>query len=88
MHIAIDYTPAVHQRAGIGRYTRGLIRALTRLDAENQYTLLVLGRTGTRFIPTKLPANFRLRFAPISDRWATILKHKTNFLDDISAKFH
>jgi glycosyltransferase involved in cell wall biosynthesis len=78
MHIAIDYTPAVHQQAGIGRYTRGLVQALTRLDAENQYTLLVLGRTGAHFVPTTLPRNFRLRFVPISDRWATILWYRLN----------
>jgi glycosyltransferase involved in cell wall biosynthesis len=78
MHIAIDYTPAVHQRAGIGRYTRGLIQALTRLDAENQYTLLVLGRSGAHFTPGTLPPNFKLRYAPISDRWATIVWYRLN----------
>jgi len=78
MHIAIDYTPAVHQRAGIGRYARGLVQALTRIDTENQYTLMVLGRTGAHFVPTTLPANFKLRFAPISDRWATVLWYRLN----------
>jgi glycosyltransferase involved in cell wall biosynthesis len=78
MQIAIDYTPAVHQRAGIGRYTRGLVQALASLDTENQYTLLVLGRTGAHFIPATLPTNFRLRFAPISDRWATVLWYRLN----------
>jgi glycosyltransferase involved in cell wall biosynthesis len=78
MHIAIDYTPAIHQRAGIGRYTRGLVRALTRLDAENQYTLLVLGQSGVQFVPTALPTNFDIRFVPISDRWATVLWHRLN----------
>jgi glycosyltransferase involved in cell wall biosynthesis len=78
MRIAIDYTPAVHQRAGIGRYTRELIQALSHLDTENQYSLLVLGRAGARFTPARLPANFRLRFAPISDRWATVLWYRMN----------
>lgn len=78
MHIAIDYTPAVHQRAGIGRYTRGLVDALTRLDAENEYKLLVLGQAGAHFVPTGLPPNFRLRYAPLSDRWATLLWHRLN----------
>ena len=78
MRIAIDYTPAVHQRAGIGRYTRGLVKALARLDAENWYTLLVLGRSGAHFTPAKLPANFRLRFGPISDRWATVMWYRLN----------
>jgi glycosyltransferase involved in cell wall biosynthesis len=84
MRIVIDYTPAVHQRAGIGRYTRGLVEALTRLDGNNtqrasrQYTLLVLGRAGAYFTPTALPANFKLCYVPVSDRWATILWYRLN----------
>jgi glycosyltransferase involved in cell wall biosynthesis len=78
MRIVIDYTPAVHQRAGIGRYTRGLVNALTHLDAENEYTLLVLGRSGAHFAPAGLPPNFRPRYVPLSDHWATILWHRMN----------
>ena len=44
MRIGIDYTAAVHQRAGIGRYARSLVRALAQLDRENEYLLLVAGR--------------------------------------------
>jgi glycosyltransferase involved in cell wall biosynthesis len=39
LRIGIDYTAAVRQGAGIGRYTRGLVQALARLDQENRYTL-------------------------------------------------
>lgn len=90
MRIAIDYTPAVHQRAGIGRYTRGLVEGLARLQADtaqralgtyagfHDYTLLVLGKSGAHFTPSKLPANFKLRYAPISDRWATVLWYRLN----------
>jgi glycosyltransferase involved in cell wall biosynthesis len=39
LRIGIDYTAAVRQGAGIGRYTRGLVQALARLDRENLYTL-------------------------------------------------
>jgi glycosyltransferase involved in cell wall biosynthesis len=78
VRIIIDYTPAVHQGAGIGRYTRGLVDALTRLDTRHQYTLLVLGRAGARFIPGALPANFKLRYVPLSDRWATVLWYRLN----------
>ena len=84
LRIVIDYTPAVHQRAGIGRYTRGLVDALTRLDADypqkapHQYTLLILGRKGAHFAPASLPSNFRLRYVPLSDRWATILWYRLN----------
>jgi glycosyltransferase involved in cell wall biosynthesis len=78
MHIIIDYTPAVHQRAGIGRYTRGLVGALAPLNLPHQFTLLVLGRSGAHFVPAHLPPNFQLRFVPLSDRWATILWYRLN----------
>ncbi len=43
MRIGIDYTPVVHQTAGIGRYVRELVRALAAVDHENQYTLFIAG---------------------------------------------
>ncbi len=46
MRIGIDYTAAVRQGAGIGRYTRNLFRALADLDAKNQYKLFVAGGWG------------------------------------------
>jgi glycosyltransferase involved in cell wall biosynthesis len=70
LRIGIDYTAAVRQRAGIGRYARGLVRALARLDTENEYVLLVVGRPkeeGT------FPPNFKPRYLPLSPHWATIL---------------
>lgn len=49
MRIGIDYTPAVKQTAGIGRYVRELVRALAAIDYENQYTLFVSdGRVSAR----------------------------------------
>ncbi len=71
MHIGIDYTAAVQQGGGIGRYTRNLIRALADLDRENDYRLFVAGRGDDG--PGSWPANFRLRAVPLSDRWTTIL---------------
>lgn len=78
MHIIIDYTPAVHQRAGIGRYTRGLVNGLMQLAPPHRFTLLVLGRSGAYYIPDRLPHNFTLRFVPLSDRWATVIWHRMN----------
>jgi len=43
MRIGIDYTPAINQSAGIGRYVRELIRALAAVDYESKYTLFVAG---------------------------------------------
>lgn len=39
MHIGIDYTAAVWQGAGIGRYTRELTRAVIAQGSEHRYTL-------------------------------------------------
>jgi glycosyltransferase involved in cell wall biosynthesis len=39
MRIAIDYTPAIAQSAGIGRYTSDLVRALARVDPTDRFTL-------------------------------------------------
>jgi glycosyltransferase involved in cell wall biosynthesis len=40
MQIGIDYTSAVRQRAGIGRYTRELVTALLALPSSHQYVIL------------------------------------------------
>ena len=90
MHIAIDYTPAIRQRAGIGRYTRGLVNALIEMDAENEYVLLVVGKVrearGNTEHATRntkpgqhlasLPPNFRLRRLPLPHRLVTIAWHR------------
>jgi glycosyltransferase involved in cell wall biosynthesis len=39
MRIAIDYTPAIAQSAGIGRYTRNLVVALAQVASDDQFTL-------------------------------------------------
>src|SRR5687768_14270976 len=39
MRVGIDYTAAVSQGAGIGRYTRGLFRALIALDPKDEFVL-------------------------------------------------
>lgn len=42
--VAIDYTPAVRQSAGIGRIVRGQIQALLALDPPIETRLFVVGR--------------------------------------------
>jgi glycosyltransferase involved in cell wall biosynthesis len=72
VRIGIDYTAAVRQQGGIGRYARSLIRALSLLDTKNQYVLFVAGRQGDDGLGD-WPENFRLRPLPLSDRWLNIL---------------
>jgi len=70
MRIAIDYTAAVRQRGGIGRYTRELVQALAALDQANEYVLLVQDRPGRAEAPAP---NFRLRSTGLSEPWLTRL---------------
>lgn len=72
MRIGIDFTSAVQQQAGIGRYTRELVRALARLDGTNQYVLFQ-ANYGAKVLAGAWPPNFRLRSVPLTDRWLTIL---------------
>lgn len=69
MRIGIDYTSASIQRAGIGRFTRELVRALLQIDHENSYTL-VEGRGEDAIFDS---ANVSVRSLPFSERTATIL---------------
>ena len=73
MQVAIDYTAAVRQGAGIGRYTRCLSRALAELDTESQYTLFVAGGWGEGDGLGPWPDNFRVRAVPFTDRILNIL---------------
>lgn len=52
MRIAIDYTAAIRQGAGIGRWARCLVQALLRLDQENSYTLFYTRAVGNDLPPT------------------------------------
>ncbi len=73
MRIGLDYTSALRQRAGIGRYTRGLVGALADLDHANQYTLIVARDAG------ELPAgtgNMRVQRLPLAEWPLTIAWHR------------
>jgi glycosyltransferase involved in cell wall biosynthesis len=82
VHIGIDCTAAVHQRAGIGRYTRGIISALAELGSHHSFVLLVAGRGGE---PTEsggaladlgIRDNFKVRELPLPNRFWTLLWHR------------
>ena len=69
MKIALDYTAAARQRAGIGRYTRSLIRALAQQDLENQYALYVPHNALYLDDTRAFPKNFRVARAPLNERY-------------------
>src|SRR5512139_611282 len=73
MRITIDYTSAMRQRAGVGRYTRNLVTALAQTDRRNRYTLFCAG-DGPE--PGDWPANFAVRTTPLPERVLTAGWHK------------
>jgi glycosyltransferase involved in cell wall biosynthesis len=71
--IGIDVTAAVSQGAGIGRYTRELVRALTGLKQAKAYDYHFFSArpSGHLPVPDPLPtgANIHRRQAPLDERW-------------------
>jgi glycosyltransferase involved in cell wall biosynthesis len=77
MRIGIDYTAAITQSAGIGRFTRGLVGALAEVDRENEYVLFYAqGRKPARGPLFPDHPNIRERPIPVSDRTLTIIWHR------------
>ncbi|MDQ3810539.1 MAG: glycosyltransferase family 1 protein, partial [Chloroflexota bacterium] len=77
MRVAIDYSAAVNQRAGIGRLVRNQVLALARLDSVNQYRLIYARPKRASAAPQFPTAqNFSRREIPIGERWLTILWHR------------
>ena len=77
MRIAIDYTPGITQRAGIGRYTRSLIQALAQVDPNDQFTLFSSEPATADYGFPKAP-NMRSRVVGVGNRAATILWQRLN----------
>lgn len=75
MRIGLDVTAAVSQGAGIGRYTRELVRALAAADPHTAYRLFFASRTRPHPLPA-LPANFRVTALPFHDIWLARLWHR------------
>jgi len=75
MRIAIDYTAAIRQGAGIGNYVRSLVDAMLAQDSSNQYTLLTSGHPAREHPFPKAP-NVRGRSIFIPDRYLNILWYR------------
>jgi glycosyltransferase involved in cell wall biosynthesis len=75
MRIAIDYTAAIRQRAGISNYVRELVDAILEQDSANQYTLLSsVHPTRERPFPQAGNAHGRSIFIP--DRYLNIIWYR------------
>ena len=75
MRIAIDYTPAIRQQAGIGRIIRGQIQALLNRNLPYDLRLFVVGSI-TQAEQKSAPAH--LYNTPISERNMVRLWHRLN----------
>jgi glycosyltransferase involved in cell wall biosynthesis len=73
--IGIDYTSALSQGGGIGRYTRELIAALARLDAHTPYRLFTAGQTRAS-LPASPGPNFEWKPSAIDSEWFARLWHR------------
>ena len=76
MRIGIDYTAAVNQSAGIGRFVRGLIRAVAALDSENQYVLVHAAPNNGCSVEAPTGANVSLRELRFRERVMTAIWHR------------
>lgn len=77
MRIGIDYTAAVNQGAGIGRYTRDLVAALADLDNQNEYVVFYArGRKEKKGPFFADRPNFCERPLDISDRTLSAIWHR------------
>jgi glycosyltransferase involved in cell wall biosynthesis len=76
MRIAIDYSAAVNQRAGIGRLVRNQVLALSEVDRDNDYQLIYA--RPNRGADPQFPRarNFSRRQVGIRERWLTIMWHR------------
>lgn len=76
--IGIDYTAAVHQSGGIGRYTREMVKALAKLTVEPyppQYRLFIADASKNS-IPVEPGPNFTWHPSRLTERWLARLWYR------------
>jgi glycosyltransferase involved in cell wall biosynthesis len=76
MRIGVDYTAAVRQGAGIGRYTRELVGALLALASPHDYVLFAAAAGLDSQPDLELGPRAHLRTVPLSDEWLARLWHR------------
>ncbi len=66
--IAIDYTPAVEQGGGIGRYVRELVAALSVVESAYHYRCLVANSSDSKVVQIPQKSTFTIRRTWLSSR--------------------
>jgi glycosyltransferase involved in cell wall biosynthesis len=75
MRIGIDYTSAATQGAGIGRYTRELMRALLALPSDNRYAFFYASRQRIDESKIQNPKS-KIHRLPFHDKWLMRVWHR------------
>lgn len=79
MRVGIDITPAIQQRAGIGRYARELLRELVQIDSSDRYLMAAAARdTEIKELLRRLPPGAwrEIQRLPLPERWMTVAWHR------------
>jgi glycosyltransferase involved in cell wall biosynthesis len=83
MRVCLDVSPAVHRRAGLGRYAQELSAALLEVDAENEY-LIFFNRPRAARVEAPLHSLRRLTVAWSNKPWrmSALLAHFAGLSQD------
>ena len=76
MRIAIDYSAAVNQRAGVGRLVRNQVLALAEVDRTNDYTLVYARPNNGAVAQFPGAGNFARKEVRLRERWLAVLWHR------------
>jgi glycosyltransferase involved in cell wall biosynthesis len=82
--IGIDYTAAIEQGAGIGRYVRGLTNALAHSGSPYEYRLFVAGAK-KEYLPAAPSDAFSFHSTRLTPRWLYRIWHRMHIPLPISA---
>jgi glycosyltransferase involved in cell wall biosynthesis len=76
VRIAIDYTAAINQRAGIGRFVRNLISSVVALDTDDEFVLVHARTPNGAAADVPQGPNVTDCRLPLPERWSTVLWHR------------
>jgi glycosyltransferase involved in cell wall biosynthesis len=76
LRIAIDYTSAVNQSAGIGRFVRNLVHAVVANDPTDAFVLLHADPNPGREPAYPDASNVTRRVLRVNERWTNIIWHR------------
>ena len=76
LRIAIDYTSAINQNAGIGRFVRNLVSAVVANDSTDAFLLLHAAPNPGRAVSYPGGSNVSHRVLRVNERWTNIIWHR------------